>query len=72
MGFGAETLVALGLGFVLLGPKQFHSLLQRAARAKAEWDKASGGLKSQLMAGLEDDVPRSHEGASGNDGQPQA
>ena len=59
MGFGAETLVTLGFGFVLLGPKQFHSLLQRAARAKAEWDKASRELKTQLMAQV--DAPRPHE-----------
>jgi Sec-independent protein translocase protein TatA len=54
MGFAAETLVMLGLGFVLLGPKQLNSLLQRAVRAKAEWDKASSGLKSQLMAEVGD------------------
>jgi len=57
MGFGAETLFMLGLGLVLLGPKQVQSLLQRAARAKAEWDKASSGLKAQLVAELEDDLP---------------
>jgi len=66
MGFGGETLVMLGLGFVLLGPKQLQSLLQRAARAKAEWDKASSGLKAQLMAQV-DTSPR-HE----NVRQPQS
>jgi Sec-independent protein translocase protein TatA len=46
----------IGLGLVVLGPKQLQSLLQHAARAKVEWEKTRSGLKSQLMAELEDDA----------------
>jgi Sec-independent protein translocase protein TatA len=52
MGFGAEMLFMMFLGLVLLGPKQLHSLLGHVARVKAEFDKASRGIKSQLAAEL--------------------
>ena len=53
MGFGTEILFLLMLGLVFLGPKQMHTMLQRVARAKAEFDKASRGLKAQLASELE-------------------
>jgi Sec-independent protein translocase protein TatA len=53
VGFGTEILFVLMLGLLLLGPKRLHTLLGDVARAKARFEKASGGFKSQLMAELE-------------------
>ncbi len=53
MGFGVELLFMLMLGLVVLGPKRLHSMLGHVARAKAEFDRASRGIKSQLTAELE-------------------
>lgn len=53
MGFGVELLFMLMLGLVVLGPKRLHSMLGHLARANAEFDRASRGLKSQLTAQLE-------------------
>jgi len=54
VGFGTELLLALLLGFLILGPKQMHAMLGRMARAKTEFDKATRAFKSQLAAGLEE------------------
>jgi Sec-independent protein translocase protein TatA len=53
VGFGAEILLVLLLGFLLLGPRQMHALLGNVARAKALFDDATRSLKSQLTAELE-------------------
>ena len=53
MGFGVELLFMLMLGLILLGTKRLHTMLGHVARAKAEFDQASRGIKSQLMAELE-------------------
>ena len=53
MGFGAEILFVLMFGLLLLGPKQLHTLLGHVARAKAQFEQASRGLKSQLAAELD-------------------
>ena len=50
MGFGTEILFVLMLGLLLLGPKQLHTLLGHVARAKAQFEEASRGFKSQLAA----------------------
>jgi Sec-independent protein translocase protein TatA len=60
VGFGVELLFMLMLGLVVLGPKRLHSMLGHVARAKAEFDRASRGLKSQLTAQLEH-APRDSE-----------
>lgn len=57
MGFGAEILIALLLGFPILGPKQMHALLGHVARAKAALENATRGIKSQLAEEL-DSAPR--------------
>ena len=57
MGFGVEVLFMIVLGLVVLGPKRLHTLLQHVARARADFQKASLGIKSQLAAELED-VPQ--------------
>ena len=57
MGFGTEILIVLLLGFLILGPKQMHAMLGHVARAKAELENATRGIKSQLAAGL-DAAPR--------------
>ena len=50
MGFGTEMLFILMLGLVVLGPKRLHAMLGHVARAKAELENATRGLKSQLGA----------------------
>ena len=53
MGFGTEILFMLLLGLVVLGPKRLHAMLGHVARAKAELDKATRGIKSHLDAELD-------------------
>ena len=53
MGFGMEILFVLMLGLLLLGPKRLHTMLAHVARAKAELENATRGLKSQLAAELD-------------------
>ncbi len=53
MGFGTEILFTIALGGLLLGPKRMHAVLGNVARAKAQFEKASRNLKSQLEAELE-------------------
>ena len=50
MGLGAEILFVLMLGLLVLGPKQLHTLLGHVARAKAQFEEANRGFKSQLAA----------------------
>jgi Sec-independent protein translocase protein TatA len=57
VGFGTEVLFMLTLGLVALGPKRLHAMLGHVARAKAELENATGGIKSQLAAEL-DAAPR--------------
>lgn len=59
MGFGTEVMFMLMLGLVVLGPKRLHAMLAHVARAKAELENATRGIKSQLAADL--DAAR-HEG----------
>lgn len=56
MGFGIEILFVLVLGLLVLGPKRLHTMLSHVVQAKAELEKATRGLKSQLAAEL--DAPR--------------
>jgi Sec-independent protein translocase protein TatA len=53
VGFGTELLLVLLLGFLILGPKQMHTMLGHLARAKTEFDKATRAFKSHLAADLE-------------------
>jgi len=53
VGFGTEILFIIALGGLLLGPKRLHAVLGNVARAKAQFEKASRNLKSQLEAELE-------------------
>jgi len=48
-----EILFVLFLGLLVLGPKQMHTILGRVARAKAQFENAARGLKSQLAAELD-------------------
>jgi Sec-independent protein translocase protein TatA len=48
VGFGAEILFVLVLGLLVLGPKRLHTLLGHLSRAKAQFEEASRGFKSQL------------------------
>lgn len=53
MGMGTEILFILLLGLLVLGPKQLHTLLGHVARAKAQFEEASRGFKSQLAVELD-------------------
>jgi Sec-independent protein translocase protein TatA len=53
VGFGAEILFIVLLGLLVLGPKRLHTVLAKVARAKARFEQASRGFKSQLTAELE-------------------
>ena len=53
VGFGMEILFVLILGLLVIGPKRLHTLLAHVARAKAELENATRGLKSQLAAELD-------------------
>jgi Sec-independent protein translocase protein TatA len=57
VGFGMEILFVLMLGLLILGPKRLPTMLAHVARAKAELENATRGLKSQLAAEL-DAAPR--------------
>ena len=52
-GFGTELLLFCGLGYVVLGPKRMHALLQHIARAKSEFEKVQREVKSQLANELD-------------------
>jgi Sec-independent protein translocase protein TatA len=60
VGLGTELLLLLLLGFLIVGPKQMHALLGRAAHVKAEFDKVTRSFKSHLTAESERPAP-SHE-----------
>jgi Sec-independent protein translocase protein TatA len=53
VGFGMEILFVLLLGLLILGPKRLHTIVVRAAKAKAELENLTRGLKSQLAAELD-------------------
>jgi Sec-independent protein translocase protein TatA len=53
VGFGTEIVFMLMLGLLVLGPKRLHAMLGHVARAKAELENASHGIKSQLGAELD-------------------
>jgi Sec-independent protein translocase protein TatA len=53
VGLSTEILFILMLGLLVLGPKQLHALLGHVARAKAQFEEASRGFKSQLAAELD-------------------
>jgi len=52
VGFGMEMVFVLVLGLLILGPKRWHTLLTHVARAKAELENATRGIKSQLATEL--------------------
>ena len=57
MGLGTGLPLFVVLGFLVLGPKRMQAMLGQLAKAKAEFDKASRGLKSQLTLELEGKPP---------------
>ena len=52
-----EILFVLFIGLLVLGPTRLHTILGHVARAKAELENATRGLKSQIAAELEDAPP---------------
>jgi Sec-independent protein translocase protein TatA len=59
VGFGTEIVFMLLLGLVVLGPKRLHTMLGHVARAKAELENGTRGIKSQLAAQLDGAPQRS-------------
>jgi Sec-independent protein translocase protein TatA len=53
VGLGTEILFILVLGLLILGPRRLQTLIGHVARAKAQFEEASRGFKSQLGAELE-------------------
>ena len=53
MGLGTEILFLVTLGLVVLGPKRLHAMLGHVARAKAQFENATRGIKFQFGAELE-------------------
>ena len=54
MRLAMELLFLLFLGLLILRPKRLRGMLARIARAKAELENATRGLKSRLAAELDD------------------
>ena len=53
MGFGSEILFIVALAMLLLGPKQFPSILRHLSKAKAKLDNATRTFTSALQVELE-------------------
>jgi Sec-independent protein translocase protein TatA len=53
VGLGTEILFILVLGLLILGPRRLQTLIGHVERAKAQFEEASRGFKSQLGAELE-------------------
>jgi len=73
VGFGMEMVFVLVLGLLILGPKRLHTMLTYVARAKAELETATRGVKSHLATELhaaleESKTGQSHE--SGGEAEP--
>lgn len=49
-GFGTELLLFVGLGYVVLGPRRMHAIVQHIARAKVQFEKTRQEIESQLAA----------------------
>jgi Sec-independent protein translocase protein TatA len=62
---GVELVLALGLGFLIMGPKRMHEMLGHLGRAKAHFDTAKRQITSELAAKLE-----SSPSPSGNPKEP--
>jgi Sec-independent protein translocase protein TatA len=60
---GTEILFILTLGLLVLGPKRMHAMIGHVARAKAQFEEASRGFKSQLAAELD---PTPHGNSDGS------
>jgi Sec-independent protein translocase protein TatA len=52
----SELFLFAGLGYVLLGPKRMHVVLQQIARAKREFDNARRQIDKQLSRAMEADT----------------
>jgi Sec-independent protein translocase protein TatA len=64
VGLGAGILFGLVLGLLVLGPRQLHMMLVQVARAEAQLENATRGLKSQLATEL-DAVPEDSKSIGG-------
>jgi Sec-independent protein translocase protein TatA len=53
VGIGTELLFLVVLGLMVLGPRRMYTVLGYLGRAKAEFDKSSRAIKSQVSAELQ-------------------
>jgi Sec-independent protein translocase protein TatA len=53
MAFGTELGLLALFGFLVLGPKRMHEVLQHIARMKREFQQTSHDVQSRLAAELE-------------------
>ena len=63
MGFGSLILM-LGVGFLVLGPKQMQKVIGQVARAKNDLEKTTRALKAQLTTELESTTETRKDGSS--------
>jgi len=63
VGFGSLILM-LGLGFLVLGPKQMQKVIGQVARAKNDLEKTTRALKRQLTNELENATETRKDGSS--------
>jgi Sec-independent protein translocase protein TatA len=52
-----EILFVLVLGLMVLGPRRLHTMLAHVMRAKAQFEIATRGMKSQLASELDTQIP---------------
>ena len=49
----SELVLFCGLGYVVLGPKRMHAIVQHIARAKVQFEKTRQEITSQLSTELD-------------------
>ena len=58
MGFGTEIFFFVGLGVLVLGPKQVHSLIGHVTRARVRFEEITQAFKSELVEELDGEHPQ--------------
>lgn len=71
MGFGADLLFLLVLGFLLFGPKKLPAIFVKLARAKAQLRRATHAFTSQLDVALEPESQRQEMNVAARTGEQQ-
>ena len=53
MGFGTGIMLLVLIGFLVLGPKRMQEVLMQVAKAKADFQRSTREIQSQLAAEIE-------------------